>query len=96
MSDGVCGFLAIELRLAENHSLKGKRMVVRSLKDRLRNRFNVAVAELPPLDDHRTAVIGVATVSGDRAMVERTLARALDFVDGAGLAEVTDSRVELW
>ncbi len=96
MSASVCGYLAIELRLAENHSLKGKRMVVKSLKDRLRNRFNVAVAELEPLDDWHTAVLGLATVSKDREIVENTLAKALRFVEDAHLAEVTDSHLELW
>lgn len=96
MSDHFRGFLVIELLLAENHSLKGKRQVVKSLKDRLRNRFNVAVAELEPLDDWRTAVLGLATVSKDRSMVEGTLQRALRFVEESHLAEVVDSDTELW
>jgi uncharacterized protein YlxP (DUF503 family) len=96
MGTPVCGFLAIELRLAENHSLKGKRMVVRSLKDRLRRRFNVAVAELEPLDDRQLAVLGLATLSKDRHQVEGILAGALRFVEDSNLAEVTDSQQELW
>ncbi len=96
MSNPVCGFLAIELRLADNHSLKGKRMVVKSLKDRLRNTFNVAVAELEPLDDWHRAVIGLATISKDRDRVEGTLAKALRFVEESHLAEVVDSQRELW
>jgi uncharacterized protein len=96
MSRPTFGSMTIELRLAENHSLKGKRMVVKSLKDRLRHRFNVAVAELPPLDDWRTAVLGMVTVSGERSIVENTLNKALEFVDETHLAEITDSQIELW
>jgi uncharacterized protein YlxP (DUF503 family) len=90
----VCGLLVIELRLAGNRSLKGKRQVVKSLKDRLRNRFNVSVAELPPLDDHETAVLGLAMIGSDRTFVEGGLSRALAFVEETHLAEVTDATLE--
>ncbi len=96
MSNPVCGLLSLELRLAENHSLKGKRMVVKSLKDRLRRRFNVSVAELEPLDDWHVAVLGVSTVSQSKTMVESTLDKVLRFVEEANLAEVADKQIDLW
>ncbi len=95
MSGPVCGLLVIELRLAENHSLKGKRQVVKSIKDRLRNRFNVSVAELDPLEDWQRAVLGLVTLSKDRLMVEQTLDQALAFVEETHLAEVVESHAEL-
>lgn len=88
--------MAIELRLAENHSLKGKRQVVKSLKDRLRQQFNVAVAELEPLDDWRKAVLGMTTISKDKKIVEKTFELVHKFVENTHMADIVDSHMELW
>lgn len=88
----IVGICAIELLLAENHSLKGKRQVLRSIKDRVRNRFNVSVAEVDDLDSWHRATLGVACVSRDRAQVERQLEHVAAFVENLHLARV--ERVE--
>ncbi len=67
------GVLTLELHIAHSHSLKDKRQVVRSLKERLRSRFNVAAAELNHLDSWQRAVIGVVTLANDRPRVEQVL-----------------------
>ncbi len=59
-------FLTLELRIEAAHSLKDKRQVTRSLKDRLRSSFNVAVAELDPSLLWNQATIGVVSVSHSR------------------------------
>jgi hypothetical protein len=59
-------FLTLELRIEAAHSLKDKRQVVRSMKDKLRNGFNVAVAELDPTDLWQRATVGVVSVSESR------------------------------
>ena len=59
----VVGVLTMELRIEHAHSLKEKRHVVKSLKDRLRNKFNVSVAEIDDMDLHNSAVIAVAALS---------------------------------
>jgi uncharacterized protein len=59
-------FLTIELRIEAAHSLKDKRQVTRSLKDRLRASFNIAVAELDPSPLWNQATIGVVSVSHSR------------------------------
>lgn len=59
-------FLTIELRIEAAHSLKDKRQVVRSIKDRLRASFNVAVAELDATDLWQRASIGVVSISDSR------------------------------
>lgn len=66
------GVLTIELRVEEAHSLKDKRQVVQSLKGRLRNRFNVAIAEIDGQDTWQRAILALVTV-GDRAVCEKTL-----------------------
>lgn len=64
------GALTLELYIPHAHSLKEKRMVVRSLKERLRARFNVAVAELDHQDLWQRSLIGVVSVSGDSKAIE--------------------------
>ncbi|MGH9557835.1 MAG: DUF503 domain-containing protein [Bryobacteraceae bacterium] len=67
------GVMILELRLDESHSLKDKRHFVKSLKDRLRARFNVSVAEIDYQDLWQRGLIAVATVSADRAHAEQVL-----------------------
>ena len=67
------GVLTMELRIEHAHSLKEKRHVVKSLKDRLRHKFNVSVAEIDDQDLHNSAVIAAATVSSSRDFAERVL-----------------------
>jgi uncharacterized protein YlxP (DUF503 family) len=66
------GVLTLELRLPESHSLKDKRHTVRGLKDRLRARFNVAVAEIAYQDTWQRALVSAVTVSGDHDRTGRT------------------------
>jgi hypothetical protein len=91
----VLGICSIVLQLAENHDLKGKRQVLKSVKDRVRNRFNVSIAEVDDLDLWQRATLGVACVSKDRTVVERTLAHVATFVEGLNLASVEDVSVEI-
>lgn len=67
------GVLTLELSLPDSHSLKDKRHTVRSLKDRLRGRFNVAVAEIDFQDLWQRALVSAVTVSGDRGRAEQVL-----------------------
>jgi uncharacterized protein len=72
------GLLTLELQLPEAQSLKDKRQVLRSLKDRLRGHFNVAVAELDFQDVLNTSVVGVVTLSNAEQHVEHSLQQVLD------------------
>jgi len=67
------GVLTLELRLENSHSLKEKRHVVESLKTRLRNKFNVAVAEIDHQDLWQRGVVAAVTVSSDRVYAEKVL-----------------------
>lgn len=69
----VVGVLTLELRIEQAHSLKEKRHVVKSLKDRLRNRFNVSVAEIEDMELHNSAVLAVAVVSASRDFASQVL-----------------------
>ena len=69
------GVLTLELHLPDAHSLKEKRMVVRGVKDRLRSRFNVAVAELDHQDLWQRALLGVVSISNDQKTLEALFER---------------------
>jgi uncharacterized protein YlxP (DUF503 family) len=67
------GVITFELRLDESHSLKDKRHFVKSLKDRLRGKFNVAVSEIDYQDVWQRGLIAAVTVSPDQARAEQVL-----------------------
>ena len=69
------GVITLELRIDHAQSLKDKRQVIKSLKDRLRSKFNVAVAEIDHQDLWRRSVLAAATISSDRGSAEGTLQR---------------------
>jgi uncharacterized protein len=67
------GLLILNIHLPDAHSLKEKRTSVRKIQDRLRARFNVAVAELDHQDLWQRAVVGVVTISSDQKVIEKIL-----------------------
>ncbi len=67
------GVLTLELHLSDAHSLKDKRHTVKGLKDRLRSKFNVAVAEIDYQDLWQRALVSAVTVSGDHTRAEQIL-----------------------
>jgi len=69
----VLAVLTLEVHIEHSHSLKDKRHVVKGLKDRLRSRFNVAVAEIDGMDSWQRSVIAAVTVSNDRTHAEKVL-----------------------
>jgi uncharacterized protein len=75
------GLLTLELHLAEAQSLKDKRQVLRGLKDRLRQHFNVAVAELDFEDTWQRSLVGVVTLSNEEQHVEESLQKVLAEAD---------------
>jgi uncharacterized protein YlxP (DUF503 family) len=77
----VVGTCELIFQLPENHSLKGKRQVSRSLVQQLRGRFNVSVAEVADLDRWQTLAIGVTCVSNDSRHVNEMLSKIVDFVE---------------
>jgi uncharacterized protein YlxP (DUF503 family) len=75
------GLLILELHIPEAQSLKDKRQVLRSLKDRLRGQFNVAVAELDHQDAWQQSVVGIVTLSNEESHVEESLQKVLAEAD---------------
>jgi hypothetical protein len=90
----VVGVLRLELRLPETHSLKGKRSILRTIKARVRNVYNVSIAECEEHDLWQLAVVGVSQVGPDQPHVDRCLREVVRFIDELHLAELGDERVE--
>lgn len=78
MHVGIC---RLSFHLPEVSSLKEKRQVARSLSDRIRNRFNVAVAEVDDLDRRQRLTIGLSCVSNDRGHADAMLSQVIGFVE---------------
>ena len=89
------GLCTIELFIADSQSLKDKRQVLLSLKDRLRKKFNLSVAEVDAQDLWQKAVLALACVSNDGRYVNQILDQALNLVRGQMVVEVVQSRIEL-
>ncbi len=90
---GVC---RVRLRLPENHSLKGKRQVLKSLVARLHNRFNVSAAEVDDHDSWQLASIAIACASNDERHTDRVLAAVMSFIRSERLdAEIIDFETEI-
>jgi uncharacterized protein YlxP (DUF503 family) len=85
----------ITLVIPENASLKGKRRVIKSLMDRVRHKFEAAVAEVGDNDLWQKARIGVALVGNDSHMLEARLQEIMKFVENQHLAEIINTQVEL-
>ncbi len=78
-----------------NASLKGKRKVLRRILDKVKHRFNAAIAEVEAMDDHRRMVLGIAVVSNDARHANAMIDKVQDFVSTASEALVIDRRMEL-
>jgi uncharacterized protein YlxP (DUF503 family) len=75
------GVARVALHLAENSSLKGKRVVVKSVVQRVRNRFNVAIAEIDSQDAWELITLGIVCVSDDRRHTNEMLSKVIDFIE---------------
>lgn len=80
--------LKITLRASWVHSLKEKRMVLRSLIQRLKNKFNISIGEVESQDIHKTIVIGISAVCGEKKQVDSTFEKLISFIENNTEAEI--------
>ena len=88
------GVLKLNLLLAENHSLKGKRGVLKSIQARVANQFNVSVTECGDQELWQSAVLGFGMIGSDRRTIEASLQKVLNFIDDLKLGELGEAEVE--
>ena len=93
MHIGVC---KIWLRIPESHSLKTKRRVIKSLIARLKNRFNIAIAEVEALNAHEAAVLAAVSVSNDAAHLNKLISHVITFIEANVDAELVDYKTEFF
>jgi uncharacterized protein YlxP (DUF503 family) len=92
----VIGLCTIDLHLPGANSLKDKRSVLKSVIRRLRNQYNVSVAEVDQQDVWRSAVVAVVTVSSDRAYAHGLLEKVVSWIERTRLdAELVDYQIEM-
>ena len=91
----IVGVCTVELHIPDGHSLKAKRQVLLSLKTRLRDKFNVSVAEVDGHDLWQRSVLGLACVANEKTHVNQVLDQALNLIRSMPAVELTHFRIEL-
>ncbi|MBI4401606.1 MAG: DUF503 domain-containing protein [Nitrospirae bacterium] len=91
----IVGLCTVELYIPDGHSLKDKRQVLLSLKDRLRDRFNVSVAEVGDQELWQKAVLGITCVSNEGAYVNQVLDQAVNLIRSVPSVELVQFRIEM-
>ncbi|MFO7752493.1 MAG: DUF503 domain-containing protein [Desulfobacteraceae bacterium] len=91
----VVGTGKITLKLYDIHSLKGKRKIVKSQIQRLKNKFNISIAETGLNGDLEWAELGFSITGNDRKRINSTLDKIVEMLESMGLARITDTRIEI-
>ncbi len=89
------GLLQIDLLLSNTHSLKDKRSIILRLKNQVRSKLNVAVAEIGLNDQWRRALLGITTISNDRDIVQQTLANAEKIIESCAEVQIIQRQMEM-
>ena len=90
---GVC---QIELYIPGCTSLKEKRFAIKSIKTRIRNKFNVSISEIDRNDKWQRATLGMALICNDRKIIDSTFAQVLTLIDCDGRLDVIDHMVDIY
>jgi len=91
----IVGSLRVRMLIRESRSLKDKRQVVRSIKDRLRNKFNISVAEIEAQDHRQLAVLGMAMVCNEALPIRTTFAETVQTLRTHPVAEFIDHEMDV-
>jgi len=89
------GTVKIKIHTPWVHSLKEKRMVVKSICAKVHNQFNVSIAEVEEQNIHQIAVLGFAAVAGDKAQADSIMDHVLNFIEGNTEGEVVNIEREV-
>jgi len=89
------GLLRIILRIPGSNSLKDRRRVLQRIKDMLRKKYNISIAEIDDKDKWQKVILAIAHVGDQRNQVDRSLAKVVDFISGFNSIEIVDYEMEL-
>jgi len=90
------GVLRIELQIPQSRSLKSKRQVLNGIKDRLRNKFNISIAEIDDNDLWQKATLGIAIVANQRRFIEQVLDKTEGYIASRPEVIIIDSLKEFY
>lgn len=90
----IVGILSLQVSVFDAMSLKDKRAVIKSLKDRISNKYNVSIAEVDHCDNIRTSVLGVAMIAGETRFITSALSKIVDFVRAIPQLTLVDYSIE--
>jgi len=85
----------VELHLPEVHSLKEKRHILKGIKEKVKSRFNVSIAEVDHQDTWQRAALAVACVSDDSRHANEVISKTVDFIESLAEGRVIDVSVEI-
>lgn len=91
----IIGTVKIKFYTPWVHSLKEKRMIVKSICTKVQNKFNVSIAEVDEQDTHQTIVLGLACVAGDMNLANSIIDKVLNFIEQSTEAMVTNVEREM-
>ena len=91
----IVGVCRVELHIPENDSLKGKRQVLRSIKDKVRNKFNVSIAEVDGHDLWQQAILGISCVSNDNKHANEILSKVINFIEQNHDSFIVDYEIDI-
>ena len=91
----VIGICQLDLLIRETHSLKGKRRIVKQIIGRVKNKFNVSIAEVGDQDLWQRSHIGFCLVGNEKRFINSALDKILDFIETINSAEITNADIEI-
>lgn len=89
------GIIKLQIRIYNSSSLKEKRRIIKSLIDRTKNKFNVAIAEIGENDTWRKAIIGISLVSNSKYAIDKQICYLFNFLESNPDIEIIDTEVEI-
>jgi uncharacterized protein YlxP (DUF503 family) len=92
----IVGSLRVRLLLREARTLKDKRQVIRSIKDRLRNAFNISIAEVDAEDNRQIGILGMAMVCNESGPIRHTFEEIVQALRAHPIAELLDHEIDVW
>jgi uncharacterized protein YlxP (DUF503 family) len=91
----IVGICHLDVIIPENHSLKGKRQVIKKIIDRVRNRFNISIAEVGDNELWQRSQLGISLVGNDRRFVNSYLDRVVNFIEAMNIVDIAHSELEI-
>ncbi len=91
----IVGICHLDVIIPENHSLKGKRHVIKKIIDRVRSRFNISIAEVGDNELWQRSQLGISMVANDRRFVNSYLDKVVNFIEAMNIVDIVHSELEI-